>query len=65
MPRLGALSVVAEILLAMTRSVRRSARIIRTAPGPWYVRLWQVFMNLGIKFRHASRCCGHPGQPGC
>ena len=39
--------------------------MIQRAPGPWYVRLWQVLENLSIKVRRASRCCGRPGQPGC
>ena len=42
-----------------------SIRMIREAPGPLHVRLWQVVTNLAIKVRHASRCCGNLGQPGC
>ena len=50
---------------AMFSGMRNSLRMFRTYPAPWRVRVWLVLRNVSIKIRRRSRCCGHPGQPGC
>jgi len=49
----------------MLRSIWRSLKMLRTVPGPWHARVGMALRNAWIKISTRSRCCGHPGQPGC
>lgn len=54
-----------NVLLDMIAGLLRSLRMLWTNPAPVHVRLGLMVRNVAIKIRRGSRCCGHPGQPGC
>jgi hypothetical protein len=35
------------------------------APLPWPTKIHLLFGNNWRKIRNLSKCCGHPGEPGC
>ena len=56
------LSLNSDKLPGMFVGMRRSLRIIRTAPGPWRLRLWLFLRNLLTKFFAGAAAVETPGS---